>query len=156
MTTMRLNALPLLLVVSADCKRAGTDVNGDKEQIARNIALWRELGKSGDTQKILTYFADDVMIFPAGQPILKGRDAVRKLVENRTGSRRTTTWDIPSSITVAQAGDLAYVVTDNSVTTTDATGGSITVRNKGIQIWRKEADGAWKEIIVIVNPEPPQ
>jgi hypothetical protein len=30
----------------------------------------------------------------------------------------------------------------------------MTVRNKGIQIWRKEPDGAWKEIVVIVNPEP--
>jgi ketosteroid isomerase-like protein len=46
------------------------------------------------------------------------------------------------------------VVTGNSVTTTDATGRSVTVRNKGIQVWRKEADGSWKELIVIVNPEP--
>ena len=69
------------LVVSAACNAPGTDVNADKEQIAQNIAAWKELGKTGDTEKILTYFADDVMIFPAGQPVLKGRDAVRRLVE---------------------------------------------------------------------------
>ncbi len=138
------------------CGRDKTDTRTDEEQIAQNIAAWKELGKTGDTEKILTYFADDVMIFPAGQPVLKGRDAVRRLVEDRTGPRRTTTWDVPASITVARAGDLAYVVTGNSVTTTDATGRSETVRNKGIQVWRKEANGSWKELIVIVNPEPLQ
>lgn len=145
MKATRVIAVSFVLVVSAACIRPGTDVNGDKEQIAQNITLWKELGKTGDTEKILTYFADDIMIFPAGQPILKGRDAVRRLVENRTGPRRTTTWDTPSSITVAQAGDLAYVVTGNSVTTTDATGSSVTVRNKGIQIWRKEGTDPGKK-----------
>ncbi|HEU4679647.1 MAG TPA: DUF4440 domain-containing protein [Terrimicrobiaceae bacterium] len=145
--------IALVLVVSAACSAPRAGINADREQIARNIAEWKELGKTGDTEKILRYFADDVMIFPAGQPVLKGRDAVRRLVENRTGPRRETTWDVPSSITVAQAGDLAYVITGNSVTTTEPTGGSVTVRNRGIQIWRKEPDGAWKEIIVIVNPE---
>lgn len=29
-----------------------------------------------------------------GQPVIKGLDAVRRVVENRTGPRRTTTWDI--------------------------------------------------------------
>ena len=156
MNTTPVIALSLVLVVSAACNGRGTDVNADKEQIAQNIQAWKELGKTGDTEKILTHFADDVMIFPAGQPVLKGRDAIRRLVEDRTGPRRTTTWDVPSSITVAQAGDLAYVVTGNSVTTTDATGRSVTVRNKGIQVWRKEADRSWREIIVIVNPEPSQ
>ena len=147
----------LVLIVSAACSNAPrVDIAADKEQIAQNIATWKELGKTGDTEKFLTYFADDVMIFPEGQPVLKGLDALRRVVENRTGPRRTTTWDVPSSITVAQAGDLAYVVTGNSVTTTDPTGGSVTVRNKGIQVWRKEPDGSWKEIIVIVNAEPSQ
>jgi ketosteroid isomerase-like protein len=145
----------LALVLSAGCTTLESDVNADKEQIAQNIAAWKELGKTGETENILTYFADDVMIFPAGQPVINGRDAVRRLIENRTGPRRTTTWDAPSSITVARGGDLAYVVTGNSVVTTDATGRSVMVRNKGILIWRKEPDGSWKEIIVIVNPQPP-
>ena len=145
-----------ILIVSAACNSPRADIAAEREQIARNIADWKELGKTGDPDKTLAYFADDVMIFPAGQPVLKGLPAVRKLVETRTGPRRTTTWDVPSSITVARGGDLAYVVTGNSVTTTDATGASVTVRNKGIQIWRKEPDGSWKEIIVIVNAEPPQ
>jgi ketosteroid isomerase-like protein len=145
----------LALVLSAGCTTLESDVNADKQQIAQNIAAWKELGKTGETENILTYFADDVMIFPAGQPVINGRDAVRRLIENRTGPLRTTTWDVPSSITVARGGDLAYVVTGNSVITTDATGRSLMVRNKGILIWRKEPDGSWKEIIVIVNPQPP-
>jgi ketosteroid isomerase-like protein len=145
----------LALVLSAGCTTLESDVNADKQQIAQNIAAWKELGKTGETEKVLTYFADDVMIFPAGQPVINGRDAVRRLIENRTGPLRTTTWDVPSSITVARGGDLAYVVTGNSVITTDATGRSVMVRNKGILIWRKEPDGSWKEIIVIVNPQPP-
>jgi ketosteroid isomerase-like protein len=146
----------LVLIVSATCTTPRVDIAADKEQIAQNIATWKELGKTGDTEEYLTYFADDVMIFPAGQPVLKGLHALRRVVENRAGPRRATTWDVPSSITVAQAGDLTYVVTGNSVTTTDPTGSSVTVRNKGIQVWRKEPDGSWKEIIVIVNAEPSQ
>ena len=152
----------VMLTVCAACATPRVDVTADKEQIARNIADWKDLAKSDETDKILTYFADDIMIFPAGQPVVKGREALRRQVESRhavetrTGQRRTTTWDVPSSITVSRGGDLAYVVTGNSVTTTDASGSSATVRNKGIQIWRKEPDGSWKEIVVIVNPEPSQ
>lgn len=153
---MRMLPMTLLaLSVSAACNASGVDIESDREQIARNIAEWKELGKTGDIDKVLMYFSDDVMIFPAGQPVLKGLSAVRQSVETRTGPRPTTTWDVPSSITVARSGDLAYVVTGNSVTTTDATGASTTVRNKGIQIWRKERDG-WKEIVVILNAEPSQ
>ncbi len=144
------------LLVSAACRAPSADIAADKDQIARNIADWKELAKTGAPNWALAYFADDVMIFPAGQPVLKGLDAVRRFSETRTGPRRTTTWDVPSSITVARGGDLAYVVTGNSVTTTDPSGGSVTVRNKGIQIWRKEPDGSWKEIVVIVNAEPSQ
>lgn len=89
MKTTLFVVLPLIALTACDAPRV--DLAADREQIAQNVAAWQELGKTGDTEKILTYFADDVMIFPAGQPVLMGRDAVRKVVEDRTGPRRTTT-----------------------------------------------------------------
>ena len=108
-----------ILTVCAACATPRVDVTADKEQIARNIADWKELAKSDETDKILTYFADDIMIFPAGQPVVKGRVALRRQVESRhavetrNGLRRTTTWDVQRASRSPRGGDTAYVVTGN-------------------------------------------
>jgi ketosteroid isomerase-like protein len=131
-----------------------SDRSADAEQIARNFEAWKMLGATGDPDKAMTYFADDVLIFPAGQPVIRGRAAVRRLVERRQGARPVTVWDVPSSITVAAAADLAYFVTGNRVTTIDTAGRSITQHNRDIQIWRKDPNNSWKEIVVILNAAP--
>ena len=147
-------ALALLLVASASYGQKQADTTADQQAIANTIAVWQEISKTGEVDKVLAYFADDVMIFPPGQPVIKGLAAVRRMLANRKGPRSITTWNKPSSITVANGGDLAYVVTGNHVTTTDAVGRSVTRHNRGITIWRKEPDNSWKEIVVILNAEP--
>ena len=46
----------MTLVVSAACDAPKADLAADQAQIATNIATWKELGETGDTEKILTYF----------------------------------------------------------------------------------------------------
>lgn len=50
-----------------------------------------------------------------GQPVIKGLDAVRRVVENRTGPRRTTTWDI--RVWMARSSRIVWMKAGTSVRT---------------------------------------
>lgn len=50
-----------------------------------------------------------------GQPVIKGLDAVRRVVENRTGPWRTTTWDI--RVWMARSSRIVWMKAGTSVRT---------------------------------------
>ena len=42
---------------------------------------WSQAASAGDVDKIVSYWADDAVIISAGQPVLNGKQAIRKMVE---------------------------------------------------------------------------
>ena len=62
-------------------------------------------------------------------------------------------WE-PLSVFVSKSGDLAYMIEQNRITPNDSLGKPITEFNKSVTIWRKEADGSWKNIVDMWNSDP--
>jgi len=152
MTSKILVALLLIAIVSCNNKRV--DTKAEEEKIKYNLDDWEKIGATGDIDKILTYWSDDAMLMIPGLPTIKGKDAIRKMIEGSKGSAPKMSWDSPSSINVSESGDLAYVITKNHITMTDSLGHSMTQDNKALLIWKKQADKSWKESLVIFNAEP--
>jgi ketosteroid isomerase-like protein len=48
---------------------------------------------------------------------------------------------------------MAYLIEQNQITVNDSTGKPITAINKSVTIWRKEADGSWKNIVDMWNAD---
>jgi ketosteroid isomerase-like protein len=85
---------------------------------------------------------------------MKGKAAIRAMVEGMSkipGFR--ISWE-PLSASVSQSGDMAYLVEQNQVTFSDSLGNPITEYNKAVTVWRKEADGSWKNVIDMWNAIP--
>ena len=61
-------------------------------------------------------------------------------------------WE-PLSVAVSKNGDMAYMLEQNQITIQDSSGTPKTEFNKGVTIWRKDADG-WKNIVDIWNLDP--
>jgi ketosteroid isomerase-like protein len=89
-----------------------------------------------------------------GEPIVKGKPAIRQMVE---GSLKNPGFEIswePDSARVSAGGDMGYLVEHSKITMTDSTGKTVTHKYKGLTVWQKQADGTWKNKVDVMSPEP--
>jgi ketosteroid isomerase-like protein len=84
-----------------------------------------------------------------------GKESLRGMVER---SMQIPGFEInwePQEAYVSKSGDLGYVLIKNYMTMpVDTLGNTQTVYNKGVEIWKKQEDGSWKNVIDISNSDP--
>jgi uncharacterized protein (TIGR02246 family) len=136
------------------CNPQKPDLKAEGEKIMELSREWSRAASSGNVEKTVSYWAEDAMLMSAGQPQLKGKKAIRQMVEESykiPGFR--ISWQ-PQSVEVSENGDMAYLIEDAQISFTDSTGKTITQNNKAVSIWRKQGDGSWKNVVDISTPEP--
>ena len=82
-----------------------------------------------------------------GQPTLIGKKAIQEMIESTSkipGFK--ISWE-PLSVYVSKSGDMAYMIERNQITMNDSLGKPITEFNNVVTVWRKEADGYWKNVV---------
>jgi len=115
---------------------------------------WSKLAGTDSIERILSFWADDAIVMSPGQPPIKGKTAIREMVEGTSkipGFK--ISWE-PLSVAVSKSGDLAFLIEQNQITINDSLGQPITEYNKAVTIWRKENDGSWKNIVDMWNADP--
>ncbi len=113
---------------------------------------WSGYASQGDVNKTVGYWADDAIIMSAGQPVLEGKENIRKMVEE---SFKMPGFQIkwqPLKVEVAESGDMAYLIENSQVIYQDSTGKSVTENNKAVSIWKKQGDGSLKNVVDISTP----
>src|SRR3989337_783756 len=110
----------VLLLLSCNQQKVDTKAEGEKVmQLSRE---WSNAASTGDVEKIVRYWADDAVVISAGEPVLNGKQAIRKMVEESykmPGFR--ISWQ-PQSVVVAESGDMAYLMENAQVSFADSTG----------------------------------
>jgi hypothetical protein len=67
--------LVLLVAVSllAGCSRSTFDVAADRVSLLKRDAEWADAASNGkDVEKIISYWTDDALVVPPGQPVVEG------------------------------------------------------------------------------------
>jgi len=115
-------------------------------------STWAALAKeSTDVNKIVSYWSDDAVVMAPGQPVVKGKEALRKMVEDSKNiSGFSISWR-SSNVQFSPDGKVAYMYGDNIITMNDSTGKKLSIPGRAYTIWRKEADGSWKCVVDIWN-----
>ena len=142
----------LLLIVA--CNNTTVDTKAEGEKVMQVSRDWSRVAQTDSIDKILSYWADDAVLMLPGDPVIKGKQALREMIDGTSkipGFK--ISWE-PVSASVSKSGDMAYLIEDNHISFTDSTGKTITQQNKAVTIWRKEADGSWKNVIDIYNANP--
>ncbi len=139
-----------VLFACAGCVSAGrqTDV---QSQIMRLDAEWSQAAQNRDVDRIVSFWADDAIVFPPGTPAVAGRAAIREFVVK---SFQTPGFSISwktTTVAVSCNGDIAYTTGTNRVTFSAPDGKHVTVEGKAVAVWRREKDGGWKCVIDIWN-----
>lgn len=147
----------LLLATLISCNNQKIDTKIEGEKIRQTIKDWTLLADKDSLDRMLTFWDDNATMMIPGQPTIKGKKAIREMVES---SRKIPgfkiVWEPPTEINVSNHGDLAYVFQRNQITMNDSLGKPITRYNKSLSIWKKQEDGSWKDAVDIWNAVPPQ
>ena len=152
------STIGLLLVIIAliSCSDHEIDTKAEGERLMQISREWSKSAATDSIDKKLSYWADDAVVMSPGAPAIKGKNAIREMLEGTSkipGFK--ISWE-PISVVVSKSGDLAYMLEQNQITVNDSTGKPVTEFNKSVTIWRKEADGSWKNVVDIWNTDPAQ
>ncbi len=146
-------AAVLLTILAMSCHQQNVDTKAEGEEVMRLSKEWSQAASAGDVEKIIGYWADDAVVMSAGEPVLNGKQAIRKMVEESykmPGFR--ISWQ-PQRVVVSESGDMAYLLENSQISFLDSTGKPFTINNKAVSIWRKQKNGTWKNAVDISTPE---
>lgn len=144
----------LVSIAPAGCKENKVDTKTEGEKLMQLSRDWSKSAVTDSIEKTLSYWADDAIVMSPGEPALKGKQAIRGMIEGTSkipGFK--ISWE-PLSVVVSKSGDMAYMIEQNQITVSDSLGNPITQYNKAVTIWRKEADGSWKNVVDMWNAKP--
>ncbi|MES2811758.1 MAG: nuclear transport factor 2 family protein [Bacteroidota bacterium] len=141
--------LLLVLILIISCKQEKIDTKAEGEKLMQISREWSKEVASHDVEKIVSYWAEDAVMYDANKPTLKGKAAIRKMVEESfkiPGFK--ISWE-PKEAVISESGDMGYLHEETTISLIDSTGKSLTMYSNGISIWKKQTDGSWKNVVEI-------
>lgn len=127
----------------------------DKAAAEASTTAFHEALRSNDLEKFMTYVADDVFFMPAGEPPIRGKEAMRKWMTAFLSQYRTT------SLTLADremrvADGWAVELGTYEWGLAPAAGGATTVdRGNYMQVWQQRPDKTWSFAREVYNSSVP-
>lgn len=151
MTGVELLSVAALLAGAA---AARVDVAAERAALVRADKEWSDAAVGKDVEKTLSFWTDDAIVYPSGQPAVVGKEALRRYITEGFGLPGfSIRWET-SAFEVAASGDMAFGLGTNVTTINDPQGKMLTERGRGVTVWRKGADGKWRCVVDIWNAEP--
>lgn len=146
----------LLLVMAASLLAAGCsssfDARAEERLLRQRDAAWSAAAYSGqDQEAILSYWADDAVVVPSGQPVVQGKPEIRAFV---AGALKTPGFKIrwtSAPPTFSSDGTMAYMQSATETTVTGPNGAPLVMHSRAITVWRKGADRQWQCVVDIWN-----
>lgn len=98
-----------IIIVTTSCSDSKTDVEQEKQGI---IESWRDWPKKENAGDPGYYWAEDAMIMSQGQPILKGKAEIEKMIAglNKIPGFKMEWDERPTSIEVSADGQMAFLI----------------------------------------------
>jgi uncharacterized protein (TIGR02246 family) len=150
-----LGVLTALGVGAVGCAPSAADLAAAQQQLVQRDQEWSALAAAGqDVEKTASFWADDAVIIPPGQPVIEGKQAIRAFV---AGAFRTPGFHIrwkSETPALSPDGKFAYLRGTNSITVAGAEGVAVTTSARALTVWRREADGQWRCVVDMWNDAP--
>ncbi|MEO0556724.1 MAG: DUF4440 domain-containing protein [Bacteroidota bacterium] len=157
---MRFLLLTLALSLSA-CASTRTDwtyndtriVAGNLEDVEAIVAQARAFSAAyvaGDTETLVTIYAEDGIAAPGGRDFIRGRDALRGFWSPSPNSRILEHRLLPEELWID--GDLAYDWGYYEGVSQRESAEPSSFRGKYLVVWQRDADGVWRMANDMWNP----
>ena len=108
-----------------------------------------------DAKKAASYYAEDAVLYPPGEPPVHGREAIEaywKGAIEQGGIRDASV----ETIDAKSSGDLGYEIGQFVATVNGPDGQPMTDRGRFVELLRRGPDGVWYSIMGMWNAHPPE
>ena len=131
------------------------DLKAEGDALMKLSREWSAKVATAPVEDWIDFWAEDAVMMPPGLPPVRGRAAIRQYVETAANLPGFQIHWEPESVCVSRSGDLAYMIERNVTTFNDSQGNPVTTYGKVVTVWRKEADGSWRNVVDMWNEAPP-
>ena len=151
----------LLAVLALSCafaalygeRPAWAHIDASAKELAKLDDDWSKAAGKKDADAVASYYADDAIAYPPGEPMAVGRAAAKKVwaayFADPTFSISWTTVHAE----VSKSGDFGYTTGTYQDSFKGSDGKSVTEKGKYVCAWKKDKDGKWKAIHDIWNTD---
>src|SRR5712691_3365042 len=149
---------PLITLVLA-CLAAGcgssVNVNEELQKVLARDREWSQTDITKSVDKFMSFYAPEASIYPPGMPVANGPAAIRAVLMPMAQLPGFALQWSPTKANMTASGDLGYTAGSYALTVNDPTGKPTIERGKYVEVWKKQADGAWKVLEDIFNADTP-
>ena len=145
-------ALFLALLLLAVAPAPAADLKADEARIRALIDEWLDAVAAKDADRTASFYAADGLLMPQGAPAAIGTAAVATAWAGLYAMKDFSLTFAPSSITVAEAGDMAFDIGTYELSFTGEDGKKVVDHGKYVVVWKK-VDGDWKAAADIFNSD---
>jgi len=150
-----------LAVILAGCKQAPPPPapethDADVKAIRDLEATMLQALAAKDLDKSVAFYADDASVFIPDAPVINGMAAIKEAYISFFADKNFSFTFASDKVDVAKSGDLGYSQGTYTMTSTDPkTKRVLTVKGKYVEVYKKQADGGWKDVADISNEDAP-
>ncbi len=125
----------------------------DEAAIRARSQEWSKAAGAKDLEKSVSVYAEDARRLASGAPVAVGIDAIRKEWKEYLAMPGPGFSWAATNVEVAHSGDLAYETGTCEFKTLDKKKKAVTIKEKYVVVWKKQADGRWKVLADMDNPD---
>lgn len=126
-----------------------------RELLIETDQAWSRAASDGkDVEKVVSYWADDAVIMPAGGAVVSGKGAIRNYVREMFAIPGFSIGWEPRDASVSEDGTMGYTTGVNTVVYPGPDGKPVTQNGRYVAIWRRGSDGSWKCVYDTWNNGP--
>jgi len=125
----------------------------DEAAICAAVVEWSKAFENKDADKFVSFYTEGASLFPPGAPKATGKEAIHAVIAGLMSAPGFNGSFATDTVEVARSGDLAYETGTYQLTVNDAKGKPVTTPGKYVVAWKKQADGSWKAVADIFNPD---
>ena len=149
--------LPFMgILCCVGCSQPRFDAATEGPKLLQRDVEWAQAASDGkDIEKIVSYWSDDAQVIEPGQPVYRGKAAIRAYV---TESLKTPGFKIhwvSEKPVFSPDGNMAYMPGVAEMTVPGPNGALMTVHTRGVSIWRRDPDGVWRCVVDIATESRP-
>ena len=155
MWTTRTALAVAAMLLSCSCAASSFDSAAEASLLLQRDAEWAKAATEGkDVERIVSYWSDDAVVIPQGQPAFEGKPAIRSFVQQCLSIPGFKIHWTSEKVSFSPDGKLAYMHGSSMTTATGPNGTTVSVPGRGLSIWRREEDGQWRCVLDIWNDPP--
>lgn len=147
-------AMATLAISGCNKPRAELASNEVEAVRAADAALQKAVA-ANDLNSIVSFYADNAILMPAAEPLIRGKEAITKEWEHILAIPNIQTKSKLVRVEASSANDLAYTMGVYRSRMMGEDGEIVTEPGKWLSVWKKQPDGAWRVVVETYNTDIP-